>query len=185
MGTNLKIVFFIAGALLLAYLTRSSLGSLRRHGLYRWLAWVAILGLVLLNINVWFRDPFSPNQIIAWLLLLFSLYLVIHGVLLLRQIGHPQETRSDEGLLAFEKTTQLVTSSLYRYIRHPLYSSLFFLTWGVFFKQPSLPGAGLAFLSSLFLTLTARVEEAENLRYFGSAYRAYMQRTKMFIPFLF
>ena len=27
--------------------------------------------------------------------------------------------------------------------------------------------------------------EAENVRYFGAAYRAYMQRTKMFIPFFF
>lgn len=36
-----------------------------------------------------------------------------------------------------------------------------------------------------FLLATAKVEEAENIGYFGTAYRAYMKRTKMFIPFFF
>jgi protein-S-isoprenylcysteine O-methyltransferase Ste14 len=33
--------------------------------------------------------------------------------------------------------------------------------------------------------MTARVEEAENCRFFGAAYREYMKGTKIFVPFLF
>jgi protein-S-isoprenylcysteine O-methyltransferase Ste14 len=66
-----------------------------------------------------------------------------------------------------------------------MYSSLFFLAWGIFFKTPSWLDALLSVVATLLLVATARVEEAENIRFFGSAYQAYMQQTKMFIPFLF
>jgi len=36
----------------------------------------------------------------------------------------------------------------------------------------------------LLLKLTARAEERENIRYFGAAYQAYRQHTKMFVPFI-
>ena len=78
-----------------------------------------------------------------------------------------------------------MTSGVFKYIRHPLYCSLLLLAWGAFFKDPSWAGGGLALAATAFLQATAKVEEAENIRYFGAAYRAYMQQTKMFIPFLF
>jgi protein-S-isoprenylcysteine O-methyltransferase Ste14 len=55
----------------------------------------------------------------------------------------------------------------------------------VFFKNPSPAGGMLALAATLFLLLTAKVEEAECIQYFGPAYREYMTRTKMFVPFLF
>jgi protein-S-isoprenylcysteine O-methyltransferase Ste14 len=88
-------------------------------------------------------------------------------------------------MLDFEKTTSLVTTGAYRYIRHPLYSSLLFLTWGVFFKNPSWLGGLLGVMATSFLVATARIEEAEDIRFFGPAYRAYMNGTKMFVPFVF
>jgi protein-S-isoprenylcysteine O-methyltransferase Ste14 len=88
-------------------------------------------------------------------------------------------------LLAFEKTSSLVTSGIYHYIRHPLYSSLLFLTWGIFFKGLSWPGFLLALAATLFLIATARADEAECIRFFGAPYQAYMKRSKRFVPFLF
>ena len=100
-------------------------------------------------------------------------------------MGQPDARRDDVPLVAFEKTTTLITSGAYRYIRHPLYSSLLFLAWGIYFKDPSGLGGLLALAATLFLVATARVEEAENLAFFGEQYREYMGRTKMFVPFLF
>ena len=40
-------------------------------------------------------------------------------------------------------------------------------------------------LASLALWLTARCDEAECLAYFGEAYRDYMGRSRMFIPWVF
>jgi protein-S-isoprenylcysteine O-methyltransferase Ste14 len=39
--------------------------------------------------------------------------------------------------------------------------------------------------ATIFLILTAKIEEVENIAYFGEEYRAYMQKTRMFIPYIF
>jgi len=59
------------------------------------------------------------------------------------------------------------------------------LVLGVLFKDPSLPGGLLALAATLALIATAKADEAECTRFFGPAYRDYMQRTRMFVPFLF
>lgn len=181
----IKIIVFIVATSGLVYVSRASLLAPNSHGFYRFFAWEAILILILLNIDVWFQEPFSWHQVISWCLLAVSLFLVLHGVQLLRQIGKPDSRRDDASLVGFERTTTLVTEGAYRYIRHPLYSSLLFLTWGVFFKLPSLTGGLLATLSTLLLVATARVEEAEDIRFFGPAYEEYRSQTKMFVPFVF
>lgn len=84
-----------------------------------------------------------------------------------------------------EKTSRLVTTGVYRYVRHPLYSSLLFLGWGMAFKFPSWLDAGLALLCTFFLIATARIEERENVAYFEDEYVEYIGRSKMFIPFVF
>jgi protein-S-isoprenylcysteine O-methyltransferase Ste14 len=165
--------------------SRKSLLSPTTHGFTRFLAWEVLLGQFLLNADSWFRDPLAWHQIISWFLLVISIILVFFGVKLLREIGEPDEERDDPSLLGMEKTSRLVTSGLYGYIRHPLYSSLLFLGWGMFFKSPSWLDAGLVLLTTLFLALTARAEEGENIEYFGEPYALYMRRTKMFVPFIF
>ena len=182
----LKLVIFVLASIGFAYVSRASLRAPRSHGFYRFFAWEFTLALILFNLAAWFRHPLAVHQIISWVLLAISLFLVVHGVQLLRLIGKPDPNRGADGpTLAFEKTTRLVIVGAYRYIRHPLYSSLFLLTWGVFFKAPSWLAGLLAGTAALFLVATARVEEAENTRFFGPAYQTYMQSTKMFIPFLF
>ena len=136
--------------------------------------------------EAWFLNPFSWHQIISWCLLVISLIPLVFGIHALVKEGKPVKQRQGEdGLIAFEKTTNLVTTGIYQYIRHPLYSSLLFLAWGIYFKIPSVVGGLLALASTIFLIYTARVDEAECMRYFGSPYRDYKQGTRMFIPYLF
>ena len=173
----------VSGCLL--YLSWDSLRHPRSHGFYRFFAWEAILALIVLNVEGWFLAPFSVRQIISWLLLIGSIVLVALGVRGLRMIGRPDASREDPALLDFEKTSTLVTQGIFGYIRHPLYSSLLCLAWGAFFKAPSWLGGGLVLAATGCLVATARVEEGECIRFFGPAYQAYMQRTRMFIPFFF
>ncbi|KAF0108239.1 MAG: phospholipid methyltransferase domain-containing protein [Anaerolineaceae bacterium] len=181
-----KILAFSIVTLVLVYISRASLLHPRSHGFYRFFAWEAILALFLLNVDYWFVEPFAWYQIIAWILLVASIVPAIWGVVLLRRGGKPVERRAgDPSLLAFEKTTSLVTTEIYKTIRHPLYSSLLLLAWGIFFKSPSLSGGGLVAAATLFLFLTARADEAECVKFFGTAYEDYMKKTKRFIPFLF
>lgn len=180
-----KLLTFLLVTSALAYVSRGSLRLPRSHGFSRFLAWEAILGLVLLNLDAWFRDPFSPAQILSWILLVASALLAIHAARLLRTVGKPDSRRTDRSLLELEKTTRLITVGAYRYIRHPAYASLLCLAWGVFFKGVTWPTGSLTVTATLFLVLTAKAEEVENIRFFGSEYRTYMRATKMFIPFLF
>ena len=173
----LQVIAFVLVSVGIVFFSWTSLRDPQAHGFFRFFAFEAILALLLLNGEHWFREPFSALQIVSWLLLLASLFLAVHGFYLLRSIGRP------EGKI--EDTTTLVTRGAYRYIRHPLYASLLFLGWGAFFKQPSLLGGALVLATTAFLVVTARVEEAENRRKFGADYAAYMKTTKMFIPFLF
>jgi protein-S-isoprenylcysteine O-methyltransferase Ste14 len=180
-----KLVVFLLVTVGLAYASRASLREPQSHGFWRFWAWEAILGLFVLNVDGWFRDPFSWHQVVSWALLTVAGFLVLYGVILLRLRGRQDPQRQDDSLLEFEKTTELVTVGIYRYIRHPMYSSLLFLAWGVFFKVPSWPGVGLVVAATGCLVAAGRMEEAEDIRFFGDAYRAYMKRTKMFIPWLF
>ena len=108
------------------------------------------------------------------------------GTLLLRATGGLDARRSDDpALIAFERTSRLVTTGVYAYIRHPMYASLLYLAWGVFFKRPFWISGVLVLAATAFLVLTARVEEVEDVRYFGDDYGSYMRRTKMFVPFVF
>jgi len=182
---QVKLIIFIFLSIGFAGVSWRSLGNIRSHGFYRFFVWEIILVLILINISKWYDNPFKTYQIISWLMLCVSLYLVIYCYYLLQKIGKPSNKRDDPSLIGLEKTTELVTVGIYRYIRHPVYSSLLFLAWGTFFKDPSYIGALLAGIATFFLVITARMEEVENIQYFGDVYRSYMKQTKMFIPYVF
>jgi len=175
---------FAAGTVGLGLLSRKPLGQPGSHGFYRFFAWEAILGLVVLNRRVWGIDLTSPHQMSAAVLLLSSVLLALAGLLTLRYLGQPDTRRDNGSFYEFEKTTRLVTGGIFAYIRHPMYASLLALAWGAFLQDPSLFGAAIAVVASFFLWLTASTDEKECLAYFGPSYANYMQRTKRFIPFL-
>jgi protein-S-isoprenylcysteine O-methyltransferase Ste14 len=180
----IKAIIFIIAIIIVAYFSRASLRNPKSHGFYRLFAWISIVALILLNIDWWFDNPFSIYQIISWVLLIISAFLITRGVILLQRIGKPDNKRNDASLLGMEKTTKLVVEGAYRYIRHPMYSSLLFLGWGAFFKSISILGMVLVVLATIFLILTGKMEEKENIRYFGREYEGYIKKTKMFIPFV-
>jgi protein-S-isoprenylcysteine O-methyltransferase Ste14 len=173
----IETILFITGSIFIVWISFPSLRRPGSHGFYRFFAWEAVLGMLLMNVSGWFAHPFAWYQIISWILLIVSLIPIISGVYLLRHAGKPTD--------ALEATTQLVQSGIYSLIRHPLYTSLLTLAWGVFFKSPSLLDGCLATVASAFLFGTARADEVECLVKFGEEYARYMKKTKLFIPFIF
>ena len=148
----------------------------RYHGIARFFAFESVFILVMLNFNVWFVNPFSPFQLVSWLLLILSIYVVITGYLLLKRKGKPDTN--------FENTSKLVKSGIYGYIRHPLYLSIFLLGTGVMLKDPKLAQLILGLINLIAIYITARIEENEMIAKFGDEYRTYMKETKMFFPFV-
>ncbi len=171
-----KLIIFIILSVGLIIWSWKSLWNRQVHGFYRFFAFESILILILVNAKTWFTDPFSVAQIVSWILLLCSIIMAIQGFYLLHTVGRPTQ--------GIENTTILVKTSIYKYIRHPLYSSLILMAWGGFLKDTSLLPAILTILATIFSAATAVVEEKENLRRFGEEYASYMKSTKRFLPFL-
>ncbi len=144
---------------------------------FRLLAFEALLLLVYVNSPSWFFAPFSTQQAFSWILLLGAIVLAIHGFWMLRKYGQPTD--------GIETTTQLVDSGVFRFIRHPLYTSLLLFGWGVFVKHPTWTAAGIALGATAFLMATTLYEEEENLGRFGEVYADYQKRTWRMIPFVF
>jgi protein-S-isoprenylcysteine O-methyltransferase Ste14 len=165
-------VFTLLSMLLLVF----TLKRPHRHRFPRFFAVESILGLVLLNTGGWFRNPLSLRQLVSWIFLVSSLVLALHGFRLLRIAGSPRDD--------IEETTRLVTIGAYRYIRHPLYCTLLLGGVGAFLKNPSFLGLILLLILTGFVFATGKIEEYENIDRFGEEYRAYMETTKMFVPFL-
>jgi len=149
----------------------------RSYRFFRLLAFEALLLLVYVNSPSWFFAPFSTQQVLSWILLLGSIVLALHGFWMLRTYGQPTN--------GIETTTQLVDSGAFRFIRHPLYTSLLLFGWGVFLKHPTWTAAGIALGATAFLMATTLCEEEENLRRFRDAYTEYQQHTWRMIPFVF
>ena len=178
-------MLFIICSIFFIIISWRPLQNPKSHGFYRFFAFEAILFLILLNLPFWISNPLSLLQLVSWLLLVFSIYFVLQGFNLLQKLGGHKAREDSSETYAFEDTAVLVTAGIYKYIRHPLYSSLLFLAWGAYFKHISLPATIVVLFATAALIATARVEERENISFFGSKYETYIKKSKMFIPYLF
>ena len=92
----MKVAILVAVTAAALFVSRASLLSPRSHGFFRFFAWESILVLFLLNVDVWFHDPFSVHQLISWSLFFVSTFFLFYGVRLLQAVGKPSEHREDE-----------------------------------------------------------------------------------------
>jgi protein-S-isoprenylcysteine O-methyltransferase Ste14 len=173
--TTIHLIFFIAGTILIILFSWFvSLREKRYHGIPRFFAFEGLLLLGLLQWPVWFKDPLIVRQIFSWLLLLASVYYVIFAVWIYFKLGKPGQN--------FENTTRLVTTGLYKHVRHPMYGSLLFLGWGMFLKDINPISITVIIIITIALFLTCKVEEKEMMKKFGEEYEEYRKKTKMWIP---
>jgi protein-S-isoprenylcysteine O-methyltransferase Ste14 len=177
MSTIIIIIFAICTIIIVWFTWWISLRQRRYHGIFRFFAFESILVLSLLNYPVWFKDPFSLHQIISWVLLILSILVAAIGFQTLYSKGNPTDQ--------MENTSKLITTGVYKYIRHPMYLSLMLVGFGVLVKDCGYLQCFFAIINFIALILTARVEEKEMIIKFGEDYRIYMKKTKMFIPFVF
>ena len=93
--------------------------------------------------------------------------------------------RRFSGLVAIQPGHTLVTTGIYRVIRHPSYLGLLLtaLGWALAFRS----GVGLVLLALLIPPLLARIRSEERLldAQFGDEYRAYKKLTSRLLPGLY
>jgi protein-S-isoprenylcysteine O-methyltransferase Ste14 len=178
-----KVFLFLFCSFFFVKVSWKTLKDIYSHGFYRFFAFEGILILLLLNESQWFVDPFSMRQFASWLFLISSPAIVLSGLYFLKNVGG-NTSRETKTNFHFENTEKLVTVGIYKYIRHPMYSSLLFLNWGIVLKDITMLTILLGVVVSMFLYVAAKTEEKENIDFFGGEYLSYIKDVKMFIPFV-
>jgi protein-S-isoprenylcysteine O-methyltransferase Ste14 len=109
--------------------------------------------------------------------------LVELGFLALFHASHKQLGKNWSVSLEIRDRHELVTDGLYRYVRHPMYSSFWLWAIAQFFLLPNWV-AGLAGLIGVAILYFCRVgkEEAMMRQTFGEAYDDYAARTGRVVP---
>lgn len=80
---------------------------------------------------------------------------------------------------------KLVTTGIYRYIRHPQYAGLLLLSLGMMIEWATLSLLILYPVMIVMYVRLAKREEKDMLNEFGDEYIVYIKRTKRFLPFLY
>jgi protein-S-isoprenylcysteine O-methyltransferase Ste14 len=181
----IRIVVFISGTIFFIIISNKSLKSIQNHGFFRFFVFEFTLVLILLNISFWFKDPYSVQQIISWILLIISIFLIIQSLYYLKKYSVLEKREHSPANFEFENTVSLIQKGIYKYIRHPMYGSLLFLAIGSLLKHITVITLLLSTIILISVILTARAEEKENITFFGSGYEIYMRKTKRFIPFIY
>ena len=171
-----KIVIFVIIALLIFIKFRPELRSVTTHGFYVFFAFESLLALIFVNMYFSAVHVVLLYQIISWIFLVVSAFIAISGFYNLKKDGKPDDE--------WENTTLLINRGIFRYIRHPLYSSLILLVIGILLKRVTLLTIVLCSICILFLITASLVEERENFVKFGDAYTTYKRTTMRYIPFI-
>ncbi len=89
------------------------------------------------------------------------------------------------GWQKIHKATGLITSGIYRFVRHPQYTGMFLFTLGWILHWPSVITLILWPVLVVAYAWLARREEAVVIEEFGEAYRKYAEKTPRFLPIRF
>lgn len=138
--------------------------------------------LAIQNYRYLIVEEFDLQQLISSAFMITSLVFVLSAVLTMQKKGRVSKQRQDHTLLGFEKTTLLIESGIFKHVRHPMYSSLLFLAWGILLRHIEATLLVVALIATCSGVFAAMIEEKENIAYFGERYRLYKLKTKMFIP---
>ncbi|MCL4551086.1 MAG: isoprenylcysteine carboxylmethyltransferase family protein [Bacteroidetes bacterium] len=88
------------------------------------------------------------------------------------------------GWVQIHRAKGLVTTRIYRYMRHPQYTGIFLFTFGWLVHWPSIVTLVLWPILIVMYAWLSKQEEKQALEEYGENYIVYAKRTKRFIPFV-
>lgn len=136
------------------------------------------IALQLMGLQVFPFEQTALTQILGFLLVLAGTYITVWARITIgTNWAHAAEYQ-------IKKDHELVTNGVYSFIRHPIYAGMFFSVLGA----ELVAGSYLFFFFLITLPipayLQAKKEEELLTGYFGEAYKTYMKKTKMFLPYI-
>lgn len=116
-------------------------------------------------------------DILATLLITAGVVFMVYGLLSLGRFVSP--------LPIPRKNHQLVTSGMYKYLRHPQYGGLLMAAFGLAVITRSETRLAIAAVLWFVLHQKVKMEEKSLLERYGQAYTDYMGRVKRFFPYVY
>src|ERR1700722_3567906 len=89
------------------------------------------------------------------------------------------------GNVELKKEHKLITTGVYKYVRHPIYTGVSFMGLGIFIINHSILSLLFVLILFWFFTYKLKKEEILLLKHFPKEYPAYMKRTKALLPFIY
>jgi protein-S-isoprenylcysteine O-methyltransferase Ste14 len=84
--------------------------------------------------------------------------------------------------LQTKKSQTLIITSLYKFVRHPLYTATLLFIWSIFFWKPSLSNLISCICITIYTIIGIYFEEKKLIKDFGDSYIQYRNKTPMLIP---
>jgi len=84
--------------------------------------------------------------------------------------------------LKTKRSEELLKTSLYNYVRHPLYTATLLFIWSIFFLNPSLSNIVSCTCITVYTIVGIYFEEKKLIKDFGESYIQYRAATPMLIP---
>ncbi len=123
-----------------------------------------------------FSGLYSVMSILGVVLILFGV--VIHKATF--KWFTPQEFAGTA--MKKEEEKRLISDGIYETVRHPFYLGSLFMIWGLWLLFNSSYYLVFALLSTMYVFIGSKLEEAKLIRQFGTAYREYIAEVPMLIP---
>jgi len=93
--------------------------------------------------------------------------------------------RNWSGYVTYKEDQTLVTTGPYRYVRHPIYTSMILMFIGTILYYGTLFISIFFVILGISFILRTRKEEEIMVKLFGEKYTEYMKGTKRLIPFIY
>ena len=147
--------------------------------------WVYVLIqfiIILLILGLCFRDlgnigdKNSVGSIAGLAISIAGFVLMVVTLISFRQIMTPNPVPLDNSILT--------TTGIYKYVRHPMYSSVLFSLLGVVIYFKSISGFTVWIIGVIFIIYKIRFEEHNLIKRFPD-YTAYSNKSKKLIPFIY
>lgn len=87
-------------------------------------------------------------------------------------------------LLGMETSDDFERDGLHTYVRHPMYTGVLFLLWGVFIGYPYRNNLVSAVCFTLYCFIAIYFLERKLMAQYGEDYKAYRLRVPMLVPFI-
>jgi len=114
-------------------------------------------------------------QIIGLVILVTDSFLVVSAFAALKRKGKPET--------GWESTTVMISSNIFRVVRHPLYLGTAVVATGLSLLFQSILTTITAIVTIFCCWMASRKEDAFNIEKFGDSYREYMENVPMWNAF--